>query len=353
MRKRKEDAVRKKFKFFGKSWITVWLIVAALSFVAAIAYAAYTRVSVVKRVISTDAGVGARFSSDAMGASTQTVTRKGFPEQSDDPLVEVHVYNYPYPKSSLYRNAVTNYVLTAVIGTYDNSTGFTPLSNTMTPEQLAAISNQYTIRYKSGTTYEFRGATGGIVNISCSMAAGRVEPDSIQLHFDSAELSDTPPGYCIKLMATPEDQELPTLTGYVMAKYTKTADTGWKGYIETLESGKEYDAYNYIVEGSGKGRITIRWQYEKVSINQSILQNKDITFYIDGADTKGSSSLVESNLTPSGDYKSITLVVDSAKKNRYEIQFFKTNTTSYNYSNSDAVNYLPATTPSDWEDLGE
>lgn len=343
--------MKKKLNFFGKSWITIWLIIAALSFIVAISYAAFTRVSIVKRVISTDAGVGDRFSSDTMGATAHTVTRKGFPNRSDDPLVEAHVYNYPYPKSSLYRNAVTNYTLTATIGTYD--TAFSPLSASMTAEELAAISNQYTIQYKNGTIYKFNEAASGTVTIPCSMAAGKVDPDLFKLHYDPAELSDTPPGYCIKMVATPEDTELPTLIGYVMAKYIQTADTGWKGYIETLESGKEYDAYNYIVEGSGKGRITFRWKYEKVSINQSFLQNKDVTFYINDIPTQGSSTIKESDLPTSDGYKSVTLVVDSTDKNRYEIQFYKTDTTNNTYSNSDAESYLPDTTPSDWVEVND
>ena len=59
--------VKKILKFIKKNWISVWLVtVIAISAGIAITYAAYTEVSVVKRVVSTKESEGELFSSNCM-----------------------------------------------------------------------------------------------------------------------------------------------------------------------------------------------------------------------------------------------------------------------------------------------
>ena len=59
--------MKKILKFIKKNWISVWLVtVIAISAGIAITYAAYTEVSVVKRVVSTKESEGELFSSNCM-----------------------------------------------------------------------------------------------------------------------------------------------------------------------------------------------------------------------------------------------------------------------------------------------
>lgn len=335
-----------------KNWITVWLVVVALSLTAVVSYAAYTRVNVVKRVISTGAGVGDRFSSDVM-SSAVTITRKGFDDDSVVPFVSGKIFNYPYPKASLYRSAVTDYTLTATIGTYVNNT-FVPLSG----NDLTDLDETYAIKYTpTGTLQTFK-ANGGTVTLACSMAAGRVDPDEIYLYFSTDELStdenNPAPGYYVQLIAEPDDKELPTLTGYVNVRYQKVASTGWNGYLETLESNLDYDGYNYTLEGTGTGRITFRYNPTYVTINKYFLHNPENTFYINSANTAGNNSITEDSFPtdPSTGMKSVTLVVNSEIKNRYVIQFYKKDTSGSNdYSNSAISGYLPTTDENDWVEV--
>ena len=339
----------KLLKMLRKNWITVWLVIAALSLTAIVSYAAYTRVNVVKRVVSTGAGIGERFSSDVMSAAV-TVTKKGFDDDSVVPSVTGKIFNYPYPKSSLYRNAITDYTLTATIGTYVNNS-FTPLSGT----NLTNLDTAYAIKYKTTGTIETFKAHGGTVTLTCSMAAGKMDPDEIYMYFSTDELSsdeeNPAPGYYVQLVAEPDDKELPTLTGYVTVRYQKVASTGWNGNLETLDNNLFYDGYNYTLEGTGKGRITFRYNSEFVTINKYFLQNSENTFYINGTNTSGNDGITEDDFGTTG-MKSITLVVDSEKKNRYVIQFYKKNTSGNNdYSNSAISGYLPATDASDWVEV--
>ena len=53
--------MQKVLQKIAKNWITVWLIIAVLVFLSISAYAAYTRLTVAKRVISTGEGAGDMF----------------------------------------------------------------------------------------------------------------------------------------------------------------------------------------------------------------------------------------------------------------------------------------------------
>ena len=344
--------MKKVLKKLRKHWLSAWLVVALLACSSLFAYAAFTRINIVKRVVSTDAGVGARFSSDSMDNTTSGMTtRKSFSSQSEDANVEVNVFNYPYPKASLYRNVVTEYDVVARIGTHDGTT-FTALSG----EALTGLSNAYYINYNGGTNYLFNASSGTVSFEDCSIAAGKVDPDIFNVHFDNSELGDTPPGYCVEMIATPKDTSLPVLKGYISVRYVKQAESGWTGTLDELSGTRIYDGYNYILEGSGSGKITFHWNPTYVTINKQFLQNPENTYYINGSNVTGDSnlSLTEDSFTTDATtgMKSLTLVVDSQKKNRYVVQFYKTdsNNVSYDYSNAAIKNYLPDTASSDWEE---
>jgi len=273
------------------------------------------------------------------------VTRKGFSDRNDTPNVSVNVFNYPYPKKSAFRQDDTTYTLTATLKKQSAGNTFIDLTN----EQISELGSfSYSITYK-GSTFTF-GTDGNVSHeFNCTIDGGDFNQDVFSLHFDATELtSDAPNGYCMELIADPDDTELPTLTGYVMVKYIKTAAGGWSGRLETLEDGKEYDAYNYIVEGTGSGKITIHWNPEYVSINKWFLQNSENTFY-KTTNVLGSSDVEESSVTTDSDgMRSLTIVVNSQSRNRYEIQFYKVGSNEEDYTNGDISTYLPDTDSSDW-----
>ena len=332
-------------KKLRKHWILVWLVVAAVSFSAVIVFAIYTRVSVVKRVISTEAGIGSRFSSDHMSVNGLR-TIEPISDISGDAEFDIKVFNYAYPKESSFRAEDTIYDLTATLGVLDDEENFTALSDA---DEIAALSSlSYSITYKKNNdTFEF-GAGGEVSHTfeSCLIPGNRAGEDPFTLVFDQSEFGETPLKYCMKLEATPQDSERSKLLGYVTVRYSKKALTGWNGKLEKLDSGKEYDGYNYYLEGSGKGKLTFRWDKRYVTINKEFLNNKDITF--DGI--SDNSTLKESDLpddTENTNMKKLTIIVDSTNVNRYEVQFFKIDP-SEDYSINKVAQYLPDTTEDDW-----
>ena len=143
------------------------------------------------------------------------------------------------------------------------------------------------------------------------------------------------------------------LTGYVMVSYTKQASSGWSGELEELDTNKDYDGFNYYLEGNGKGKLTFRWNPTYVSINKDFLNNRNNKFYYKDNDNYVAyqAAPVEADLTPDGDgMVSLIIEVDSAEQNRYEVQFYKTDSKVNDYTYSVVKDdYLPDTVAGDWE----
>lgn len=149
-----------------------------------------------------------------------------------------------------------------------------------------------------------------------------------------------------------------------MVRYSKQASTGWSGYLEEINVNIEdnYDGYNYYLEGNGRGKLTFSWDPRYVTINMDFLNNRNNVFYSKSVTTneqneeivtftKYTTPPVESELVPDAETHlvSLTIEVDSMERNRYEIQFFKTDSKINSYTKSDVEGYLPHTNPSDWD----
>ncbi len=337
-------------KTIKKYWITIWLIVAAISFSLITTYAIYTRITIAKRVVSTQAGASSLFSSDYMSeGGTKTIEPKT--DTTTNPEVSVHVYNYIYPKEAVYRSNVTEYDLVATIGKFDESEVFHEISD---EDEISDLEDMtYSITYNAtNEIFTFGGENGtNHTFYGCSIAGEAANSDSFTLVFDKSELGNNAKEYCIRLVAYPYDNDLPRLTGDVMVRYSKQASVGWSGEVEKLDNSiiNSYDGFNYYLEGNGKGKITFKWDSRYLTINKEFLNNSDNVFYNKVSDdvfVKYDTPPVESELTPDDEgFVYLTLEVDSTDKNRYEIQFFKVDP-SYNYSKSNVEGYLPDS--NDW-----
>lgn len=336
-------------KKFKKHWIKAWLIIAAVSLCVVTSYAIYTRVTVAKRVVSTDAGTEDLFSSDYMSQKgiTTTVSQT---DNTQNAEVSVHVYNYAYPKESVYKNTETQYDVTATIGTIGSDDIFTELSDT------SGLTNRtYSVTYaKNSETFLFNATNGTQHKFDgCTITGDRAYGDLFTLVFDKSELGEAPPNYCIKLEAEPYDSDLPKLTGYIKVRFAKSASNGWRGEVEKLDDSKDYDGFNYYLEGNGAGMLTFRWNKSKVTINKQFLNNKDNEFYNKTGDvyTKYTQPLKESDLATDpndNDIVYLTIKVDSTITNRYEVQFYKVDPSTISYTKTDVEGYLPSTSSNDW-----
>lgn len=337
--------MKRIFEIIKKYWISIWLIAAALSLFAISTYAIYTRVTIAKRVVSTQAGIGSLFSSDHMSVGG-TRSIEPFIDNTENARVAVRVFNYVFPKEAVYRNVDTEYELTATIGLFDSTGTFQPLSDATAIADLdysISYGNQ-THNFADNVTHTFTG---------CVIPGGAANADLFTVIFDKSELGNDPKGYCVALEASPLDTDLPKLTGYITVRFSKQAASGWRGEVEELDETKinDYDGYNYYLEGNGTGYLTFRWNRNYVTINKHFLNNKENEFYKKENDAwvKLSTPPVESELPESGGMVSVTILVDSVDKtNRYEVQFFKVDP-SNSYTKAAVEGYLPKTEPGDWD----
>lgn len=352
--------MNKLIKTFKKHWITIWLIIAAISLTIVTSYAIYTRITIAKRVVSTQAGANSLFSSDHMNATLMTVIEPIL-DSSKDADVSVNIFNYAYPKEAVFRGEATDYTLTATIGSLGANDSFSAL----TGENLTELSS-YNYRIKHNSNNEsFVFGTDGKASYTfenCSIAGGAANSDLFTLTFDKNEVSNSPKEYCVKLVATPNNTDLPVLTGIVMVRFSKQASTGWSGSLEDIDEDIEddYDGYNYYLEGTGKGKLTFRWDAAHVTINKDFLNNRNNVFYSRSVtvNEQGEEEYTYTNITSpteesltdiSTGIATLTIDVDSSKQNRYEVQFYKVNSKTMDYSKDDVENYLPDTNPSDWD----
>ena len=337
-------------KIIKMNWIALWLILAAVLFTSISAFAIYTRITIAKRVVSTQAGVSGLFSSDYMSARGIKTTESSS-DTTQNYSVDVHIYNYVYPKEAVYRSDSTQYDITAKIGTLNDSDVFYELGDSA---QLNGLTYSVTYNTDPADTFIFN-ATNGTTHTftACEIAGGGPHLDSFTLVFDKSELGENPKGFCIQLTATPYDNDLPVITGLVNVKYAKQASTGWKGEVQDLDTNDmdKYDGFNYYLDGNGKGKITFRWKKDFVTINKSFLTNIDNVFYYKSGDNyvRYTSLSDETNIKNLyNGYYSLTMDVNSVVQNRYEIQFYKVDP-SQSYTKPDVISYLPSTIPSDWE----
>ena len=336
--------MNKLSKILKKNWILIWLVAVTLSLLSVSTYAIYTRITIAKRVVSTQAGAGGLFSSDHMGASGMRIVEP-VTDASVDATIPFRVYNYVYPKEAIYRNENTEYDLTATLGTLDGSNVFTPVTDAADIAELANLN--YSITYNTTSeTFSFGGSNPvSHTFYDCVIEGGSANDDLFTLTYDKSEFGLLPKNYVVKLEATPYSGDLPRLVGYVLVRFSKQASTGWKGEVEELNNSKinDYDGFNYYLDGNGEGTLTFKWKPAYVTINKQFLNNPDNSFV-----GYTGSAPVEANLTPDANgYVSLTINVNSEEKNRYEVQFYKVDPT-LSYTKADVSVYLPATDASDW-----
>lgn len=341
----------KAMKTAGISWITVWLIVVAVVFFAVVGFAAYTRVNIVKRVVSTKAGAGFLFSSNYMATgSLSTIEYDDYEAYTGDnnPIYTATVCNYAQgDMSSWYSSSNIEYKMTAKIFLNERYTASeaTELGNSSlegqykTPDADDLRDKVFGIRYGSSGTFSYFSAEQTTIQLPeigyYSLSKESVSADMFDVVFDKSELLGNAPGFWIQLTAKPKDVvggEITEISGYLGICKRASGEAGWTGYIGDADYNTlDYDAYNYIVTGNGKGTFYFAWDDDKVRPNEFSFAN-----YGSGSELSPSSLTNFSGYTQygttaptSGNWKYVSFPVDSDVLPRYEFQLYKTGGTNY------------------------
>ncbi len=338
--------MKEALKKLKKHWALVWLVLAMVAASAFVTYAAYTGLKTVKRVVTTKSAPGDLFSSNSMNIniSNKRVNSASF---------TVTVCNYDQNDPFTYNASNVTYVIEAELRVFHNNQYMTMAqlqidAPTKYDECVALLAERnYSI---TKTVDDERGeiapgdeephplnAAGGYKYTFASddLKKDNMSTDKFRVDFDNAELQNVSPDFYIYLKATPEGSYSP-LEGLVSAAASTSDVSSWRGSFQESTSNKEYDFYNYILTGSGKGSVEIMWNPNYFEVNPF--------FY-----SEDSGNTITQPVPIEGDenngWMKMTLTVDSSDKNRYEMQLYKTNSSaSYAGSvcnNNIKCNYTP------------
>ena len=347
--------MKKSVKKFSITWITVWLLLTAVAFSVFIGYATYTGITSLKRVASTRAGAGILFSSNYMKHGT---TPQGSIEYRDYSEF-LDADGVPTDENPVYNMVICNYAQGDMATWYTaNDIGYTVQAELFLNQRYTSedqVNEALIGTYKSPTAadigekkFGIRFADGAYTYFSdeqltvtlpaagsYSLSKNEASTDTFSLLFDKSELLSNAPGFWIKVTATPNTisgGEVEVISGYVGTCKSASGGANWTGYIEDEDYEQtDYDSYNYIISGNGKGTFYFAWNDDKVNPNEFALQNYAADIAVTPAAVTSWTTYTQYGSTvPAGtNWKYIKLNVDSEHTARYEIQLYKTGGQDY------------------------
>ena len=279
-------------KKLKRSWLAIWIAFAAAALSTIGVLAAYTSVSSVKRVVSTQKGAGMLFSSNYLTIDENDLPRMiTFSSMETSPCVTVNVCNYPQTMIKHNDKDITYTLTVELVDSNGN----------------AVTSADYSVEYGSEKkTFE---SNSKIEFSPLKLTADDFNKHEFVLTFDESQLTKS--DIYMKVTATPTDQaELKPLSAKLGVIYINdNTSATWTGtFIDNATSPKDLDGFNYRLSGSGEGTVTLTWNTNYVDISPWFKNTYKLTI------SKDSSGIATA-----------TLKVNSAEKNQYDIQFYRTN----------------------------
>ena len=354
-----KDVLRK----LKKHWITVWLVVVSVILGTFVAYAIYTEVSTVKRVVTTISAPKELFSSNCMYAD---LYERRIPATE----FNVTVNNFDLNAPEIPNQSEIQYTLTARLEVKHNGTikTFHQLAQDLGGVDTAAYQAivkraeedaQYYIGKSQDnnsegiisqpTMYQFQSDNDFQVVFGDSpdyetLPAGDISTDKFKVEIPSDDFTKTEPEFYVYVQAVPTDQGLTQLIRTrLYGSLNVVATAAWSGTLADKNTATtDYDFYNYVISGSGSGKLDIMWKDDMFEIDGFFFNSSlsGVTF--------DDSCIVEGHVQPStvseGTYsgwKKVTILVDSAQgKSQYELKLYKKKANTSYTGDNNAANYI-------------
>lgn len=310
-------------KFLVKHWITVWLMIASILLVSVItAFAAYTDANNrFKRVLVASKQISSLFTSNYLVSGSNH--RSVYFNDGEETSFSVLLRNYdPSDPTQIYDGSIT-YSLHAELA-HTSCNAYTSadlaLSEWNNNNMSIVISKGTDIITLSGETL-----SGDISSIVLSNTDGYGNTNVRNINewnitFDNIPLNSD---YCVTLTATPTDGTGPITATIGIANYPDTDHDGWTCSIadnRALPIGN-YDAFNYIISGSGATTLKFSYDASKLTLNPIF------TSYNSGAVLNDTYQGSGNSASHSG-WKTLVITVNNDNVSRYDIQMYKSGTTS-------------------------
>lgn len=290
--------------------VTALIVIGIVS--AIVVYAEFVKSSRAKRVIASYGDEGSMFSSNYLVENANpnvNVYRRLFYSAGEGSSAhgDVTVCNYAQGNPARTYESDIEYVLTARFVTLGESNGV----YVRTDADAAAIgSHSVTLSLKGGSEITLSSSKTSHTFPASTLDHHFTATDILHLEFDP-EFHNAGP-LCLYVSAVPTQSQagvhtLDAVCG--VALNSGEARNVWEGeFHEKSMTGTpaqpDYDGFNYLVSGVGRGTCTLSWNNEKLQISQVFLNTYGLT-----PSTSGTTS-------------SVTFDVDSDTQNRYDLQFY-------------------------------
>lgn len=331
-----------------KNWTRVWLVVIALACCSFVGIAAYTEVSSVKRVVSTTSSPGDPFSSNCMKTTivSRHLTATEFP-------VSICNFDQDYPKN--WSTSEITYTLEAelkvkVNNDYKTFSELYALIGTEEGQITQATYDSYVAQAKQYTILKTQDDANGVVATAPTVSEGEMvnfdtfnSTNSYKVTFPADTLEENKSStdqytvvipesdlhsedalFFVFVTAKPAGGVLSNLSARLYGSETKDDEAAsWNGSIlESDYATVDYDFYNYVITGSGVGKIDVLWDTRQIKINKYALEAMGLT-----AATVASDNALYGDDGSKGHFTGYSIVtingVDSREKPRYEFQLYK------------------------------
>lgn len=320
---------KKIIKFIKKQWITLWLIAVSLSLICVVTFAAYKDAdNRIKRVFVASKEITSFFTSNYL-VSGQNHNAVCFNE-NDAKSFGVYIRNYDPSSSGVHEGPIT-YSLTAKLAhincnDYDTTTDADKLDiwneNSMS---ISITDGTHSITLSGSTITD---SISSIVLPDSDPQTG-AQGGKRNTHEWTVTFNNVPLGsdYCVTLIATPDDGTGSIQSTLGISEYPVYKNDGWTCSIadDKNELISSYDAFNYVLTGSGGTSVKFSYDSSKLEINPVFC-------------TYNSEAVLNNSYqgSKSGDHTNWkTVVITVGNNTRYDIQMYKVNSNS----------------PSTWADL--
>ncbi|MGN0676858.1 MAG: hypothetical protein ACI4K5_03855 [Ruminococcus sp.] len=328
----------------AKYWTLIWLILSISAAVGLAVLGAYTGVNSVKHVISTQAPSGVLFSSNSLKATAGNSTISSSQRLSSQQY-DITVCNYEQIKAAQPNPEDIIYNLTASLKVREGNI-YKELSELDETEKEKYVNLLYGRSYKIKMQQDDGSgdSSAGEYNLvnepdykhtftGYKLTGNQLSTDVFRIEFDSIELEDTEPDFYIFVQAEPTSPSgIESVQNIYCVAQSASEASAWRGsLLETDCDTVDYDFYNYIISGSGKGTIEVMWDNSMFEINPFFLEIEGIT-------------TVETITEGTHNWSKITFEVDSTKENRYDIQLYKNSKDITSYTGENNANkYIDCT----------
>lgn len=311
-------------RFVRKNWITVWLVVAAITLSGGMVLAKYaTEHNVVRRVIATDGGAGSRFTSNYLFTGTENrQIRTVASTYTGEVTYDLFIYNYSMNNPTLWYKSDLDFSFTPTVVSLDGTTSLTSsdfetlLGNDSI--EVYSVENETETSLLTINKDNFDQVVGNAVSqtITYSSVSGTYKRYKIVLPNSAIDKN-----ICLKLEATParkhgDISDLVLSSRFGAAFQTISLSTGWTGSFNdsTSIAPSAYEGFNFSITGSGDSSGELSWRSDLIEPNPNQIEE---FFGVDLSSTTPTP-------VPGTNMVKITLPNLSSDDNsgRYDLQFY-------------------------------